>query len=97
MGIFGNPFGREKEFSEKIGRLIQDLEDEDWDVRWGAVWTLVKIGEAAVELLLQALKDENRDIRRIITEILGAIRDSRAVEPLIQTLKVCSEERNMGS
>ena len=54
--------------------------------RWDEV---VKIGEPAVEPLIQALKYNFLDwpVRRAAATALGGIRDERAVEPLIWALK----------
>jgi len=48
---------------------------------------LVKIGEPAVEPLIQALKDGYSHVREGAAKALGEIGDIRAVEPLIQALK----------
>ncbi len=48
---------------------------------------LVMIGEAAVEPLIQALKDEDSQVRGNAILALGEIGDRRAVEPLIQAIK----------
>jgi len=47
---------------------------------------LVKMGEPAVEPLIQALKDEDIFVREAAVEALGKIGDKRAVEPLIHVL-----------
>ena len=46
-----------------------------------------KIGKPAVELLIQALKDEDYQVRGGAAEALREIGDKRAVEPLINVLK----------
>lgn len=43
--------------------------------------------QACVAPLIQALKDENSDVRRTAAWTLGKIGDARAVEPLSQALK----------
>lgn len=48
---------------------------------------LIKIGEPVVELLIEALKDTDKNIREIAAEALGEIGDVRAVDPLINALK----------
>ena len=52
-------------------------------VRDRATRALVAIGQPAVELLIEALKDGDADTRCAVVEILGEIGDTRAVEPLI--------------
>ena len=49
-----------------------------------ARWALVKMGEPAVEPLIQALQDEYWRVRMHAAGILGDIGDARAVEPLVQ-------------
>jgi len=67
--------------------LIKALKDKNAGVREAATKALGEIGEPAIEPLIQALKDEHEGVRWGAVEALGKIRDSRAVEPLIQTLK----------
>ncbi|GAG35765.1 unnamed protein product, partial [marine sediment metagenome] len=52
-----------------------------------AIEALGKIGEPALEPLIQALKDEDSQTRRWVVRVLGEIGDKRAVEPLIAALK----------
>jgi bilin biosynthesis protein len=58
-----------------------------------AAKALVTLGEFSVEPLIGALKDENVDIRRMATSILGQIKDPRAVDSLVATLE--DEHRNV--
>lgn len=56
-------------------------------VRREAAKALGKIGDTrAVEPLIQALRDEDWEVRSGAARALGEIGDARAVEPLIQTL-----------
>lgn len=49
---------------------------------------LIHIGEPAVEPLIQVLKDEDSfDLNRESIKALGAIKDKRAIEPLIELLQ----------
>jgi len=73
--------------AKAIEPLIQALRDRDKGVRVSAVEALGKIGEPAVEPLIQALRDEQESVRLGAVEALGEIRDARAIDPLIQTLK----------
>ena len=52
-----------------------------------AATALGRIGEPAVEYLIQLLGDENSMVRSRTAWELGRIGDSRAVEPLIEALK----------
>lgn len=47
---------------------------------------LRKIGAPAIGSLLRALRSEHESVREIVVEVLGAIRDPQAVEPLIAML-----------
>lgn len=86
-----------KEVAWKLGEIKDPLaveplmailkEDNDWDVRSMAEDALVKIGAPAVDSLVVALKDEEWRVRTRATRTLGAIKDFRAVDPLITALK----------
>ena len=69
-----------------VKELTEELENDNWVVRWGAVVALGKIdGMIAIEPLISALDDE--DIRDTVIPILCKINDVRIVEPLIETLE----------
>ena len=57
------------------------------DVLRQVQWALAKIGEPAIEPLIQVLKDGKNDAREYAARALGTIGDERAVEPLIQALE----------
>lgn len=69
-----------------IKQLINSLNNESIDVRKNAAGALIKIGEPAVEVLINALEDENWRVRWHSAEILGEIKDDRAVKPLKEAL-----------
>ena len=69
-----------------IEQLINSLNNENIDVRKNAASALIKIGEPAVDMLINALDDENWRVRWQAAEILGEIKDDRAVKPLINAL-----------
>lgn len=48
---------------------------------------IITIGEPAVEPLIEALHDDNPDLREMSVWVLGEIRDPRALEPLIYARK----------
>lgn len=56
----GRPDIEKMERDRDVEGLIKALEHEHVTVRFGAVAALVRIGEPAIEPLIQALKDENR-------------------------------------
>ena len=67
--------------------LVTVLNDSVYKVQRTAADSLAKIGNAAVEPLIAALKDEGYKVRCYVVEALGEIRDKRAVQPLITALK----------
>ncbi len=65
-----------------IKELIQDLEYEEYEeTAETAIEALVEIGEATIERLIEALKNENPEIREGAALSLGNIGDTRAKEP----------------
>ena len=70
-----------------IKQLINSLNNDSIDVRKNAAGALIKIGEPAVEMIIGALVNENWRVRWHSAEILGEIKDDRAVKPLINSLK----------
>ena len=70
-----------------IGNLKDIAEKEDF------TFTIGEIEDPkAVEPLIDALKDGNRDVQQAAAEALGEIGDPKAVEPLIEALKDGDEE-----
>ena len=69
----------------KVDELIRRLDPMQFHVE-EAVEALVKIGEPAVIPLISVLEDENSRNRAYAAEILGKIKDARAIEPLIKQL-----------
>lgn len=69
-----------------VEELTEELETDNWVVRWGAVVALGEIdGMSAIEPLISTLDDG--DIRDITIQILCKTDDVRIVEPLIETLE----------
>jgi len=56
------------------------------NVQIETVKALEKIGEPAVEFLIEALRDENRTVRYGAVKALGNIGSARALSPLTQAL-----------
>jgi bilin biosynthesis protein len=73
--------------SRAIAPLISCLEDRNERVRWAAADSLLEMGEAAVEPLLQALEFEDKYARAEAAGVLGRMKDERAIGPLIDCLK----------
>ncbi len=61
--------------------------DDDADLRNGAMEALVAFGEMAVSHLTKLLTDDNEEVRNFSAVMLGDIGNSKAVEPLINALR----------
>jgi len=71
-----------------VGPLIVTLKkDKDRNVRWSAEDALVNIGSPAVEPLIKMLNDDSWRVRRRAVRTLAKIRDPRAIEPLVTSMK----------
>jgi len=70
-----------------IAGLIESLNNRDINVRAKAFLYLKNLGAQALEPLIQALKVDDRSVRRMVVCILGYIGDVRAVESLAYALK----------
>lgn len=70
-----------------VQELIVTMGDENSGVRSKSMIALVEIGEPSVDPLINALSNENLQIRRQAAEALGVIGSKKAVEPLTETLK----------
>jgi HEAT repeat protein len=70
---------------DEVQRLIDDLKDPSWQIRWYAASALGEMKEPrALEPLIAMLKnDQNGYVRAMAAWALGKIKDRRAVEPLI--------------
>jgi HEAT repeat protein len=77
LGEIGDP--------QALPALIQALKDEY--VREAVEEALGKIGVPAVPALIEALKDDDEDVRRAAAGALGEIGDPQAVPALIEALK----------
>jgi HEAT repeat protein len=73
--------------SDRINKLILQLNNSDSSIQSKTVEDLVTIGSPAVEPLIIALKDNNASMRWGAARALGQIKDTRAIEPLISSLK----------
>ena len=70
-----------------VGALIAVLNDPVDEVQIYATLALAKIGDPALEPLIVALKDRNTNVRYRAAKALGAMKDFRAVGPLIGAMK----------
>ncbi len=72
---------------DKISLLINDLSDNNEDIRWAAAYALANIGIPAVESLTQALDNRDSVVRLRAAWALGRIGDLRPVDNLIAALR----------
>jgi HEAT repeat protein len=70
--------------AEKVSHLLRS---DEANLRNFAAEILEKIGETAVDTLVNLSGDSDKDIRKYTVDILGAIGSNKGVEPLIRLLK----------
>ena len=68
-------------------RAIEELSERE-EARMSAVINLLAIGRPSVEILIEYLEDDDWLVREAASDLLGKIGDVRAVEPLMQRLRV---------
>jgi len=66
--------------------LIGALSDEFYGTRFAAGNSLVKLGYLSTRSLIPLLDSDNSNLRCLVIEILGKIKDKRAFDPLLKTL-----------
>lgn len=81
-GLSSSDIGRLKQAGD-IPALVRHLNSPDLSVQWHAAEALGTCGDAAVPLLLPALESPVIPVRLGAIEALAAIRDLRAVSPLL--------------
>jgi HEAT repeat protein len=85
---------REEQFAVSV--LIENLKDEEGEVRWHAAWVLSKIASQAkdaVPALIEALKDEEGEVRRLAAKTLESM--GSAVEIPVSVLKEALEDNEI--
>jgi len=65
----------------------QKLIDRGNTERWKHAVELGRHGKLAVDLLIAAMKDEDKWVRYLVIDALGNIRDPQVVDPLIAALR----------
>lgn len=83
---------RSKVGFDKIREVFKG--DKDEEVRKRAFNYFVRIGADAADVLIEGLKDKNRDIRRDAIETAGELRLERAVEALLDVLRREDQEQD---
>jgi HEAT repeat protein len=72
---------------ESIGPLIQLLKDDDSGIRLTAERSLQELGKPAVPFLIEALENDNNNIRNGAATVLGRLKDTEAIDHLCRLLK----------
>ena len=87
MDIF-NLFKPKKE-EKHIEKLLKSMKNEiDLDVRFKIAKTIATIqDQQAVDVLVETVQNDDRNIRLVSIVALGNMRDRRIVDPLIKALK----------
>ncbi|NIM93321.1 MAG: hypothetical protein GTO18_06380 [Anaerolineales bacterium] len=87
----------EMQAEKSITALTDMLRDEDNKVQNAAVHALSKIGQSALQSLLDILLDdqERLEVRQLSARAIGEIADARAVDPILSLLKTVDEETLM--
>lgn len=70
-----------------VTAILPSLNDINPAVRSTGVQSLIKLGQVAVVPLIAALENKSKYVRAGSAEVLGQLRDARAVDPLIGLLK----------
>lgn len=85
--------------TDKVGKYIEDLKDENRTIREAAVKALGELGDArAVDPLIEVLKgDSDSGIRESAAISLGMIKDERALVPLLEALQGEDEHARSGA
>jgi HEAT repeat protein len=78
---------RELKDESTVEPLTQALGDKDYGVRRKASEALIEIGEPAIAPLIKALNNDNTITREWVIRTLGEIKNRKAINPLIQTLR----------
>jgi HEAT repeat protein len=68
-------------------RTYQKLIDKGNAERWKYAVELGRHGKLAVDLLIAAMKDEDKWVRYLVIDALGNIQDPQVVDPLITALR----------
>lgn len=76
---------KEEKKAERITSLIESLKTASIGAITHEMQILIAMGEAAVDSLIEALRDKHPRVRWIAAKVLGEINDPRRIKPLIET------------
>lgn len=82
----GEPVRTNKNSADLITTAVKKLSNVNSQERLAARTTLVRIGDKAVPILIEALNDKNETLRWEAAKALGEIRDPSAANALVETL-----------
>ena len=88
--IYRYGIGVAQDHDQAVAWALQSLTNGQKDAEWRdmAAWTLGHLKDSrAVEPLIAALKDADKDVRAAAADGLGELNDRRATEPLIAALR----------
>lgn len=71
---------------DTVTPVAELMSDPNWEVRLTAASTLSRIGASAMDLMVTALHDGNRNVRAGMASLLGRQRAPEAVDALVQAL-----------
>jgi len=91
-------YSRDAEAREYAGRMLQEMKEtrvveyliaglRGRNFGYGGTEALIAMGELAVDPLIAALRDDDKEVGQFAAHALGRIGDARAVEPLIAALE----------
>ena len=77
-----------KKEAEKVNRIARALKHPNWLERWSAAYALGELkSPLATEALIDALRDRDFDVRRVVVEALGKLGEYRNIEGMVKRLK----------
>jgi HEAT repeat protein len=83
----------EKLLQKEINRLIKELAEGDIIDQYKAGRKLKKIGKPAVPALIDAIKGDDKRLRKVAMIVLGQIKDKRTVPVLIEELEKTKDKK----
>jgi hypothetical protein len=76
-----------KALPEFLAILRREARAQPGVIQYSKMLAIAPIGSSAMEELISLLADEDAAFRKVIIQVLGEMRDPRAIEPLIARLK----------
>ena len=87
-----------KDIKEKLCKsLAEKIDDRFISERTDAIESLGRLGDIGISLVIEALSDEDNDVRESAVETLGKIKSDKAVEHIIMALSDENEDVRMAA